>query len=178
MFVSLLLALPAVVACGPPPPESPALGCDAPQLTDLGYVRIEGPAWFTTSGGRVRFSVLDSDAGAVFDGLTSDRRTVSVGGALTVPQRTDPEGSEIVNALAQVDIDPEHAGTLDLDAGSYWVAAYNAAITMASCPGTLISDVVPAVGTVAVTTPSPTPTPRSPRSCPTPGTSCGPQPSP
>jgi hypothetical protein len=153
--VALLLALPALVACGAPPPPTAALECDSPQLTDLGYVRIDSPAWFTTSGGRVRFSVLDNDGGAVFDDLTSDRRTVSVGDALTLPERATPEGSEIANALDQVDVDPEHPGTLDLSAGSYWVAAYNAGITMASCPSTGISDVVPGVGTVATSTPSP-----------------------
>ena len=99
--------------------------------------------------------MLDNDAGGVFDGLTSDRRTVSVGDALTLPERATPEGSEIANALDQVDVDPEHPGTLDLPAGSYWVAASNAAITMASCPGTSVTDVVPGVGTVAASTPSP-----------------------
>jgi hypothetical protein len=80
---------------------------------------------------------------------------VSVGDALTLPEPATPEGSEIANALDQVDVDPEHPGTLDLSAGSYWVAAYNAGITMASCPSTGISDVVPGVGTVATSTPSP-----------------------
>ena len=91
-------------------------------------MRIDIPAWFTTS----------------------------VGDALTLPERATPEGSEIANALDQVDVDPEHPGTLDLPAGSYWVAASNAAITMASCPRTRISNVVPGVGTVATSSPSPT----------------------
>lgn len=171
--VALLLALPGLVACGAPPPESPSLACDSPRLTDLGLVRVDAPAWFTTSGGRVRFSVLDSDAGGVFDGLASDRRTISVGDSLTLPLSTTPDGNEVTNALAQVDIDPEHPGTLDLEAGSYWVAAYTAAITMASCPGTDISEVVPGVGTVRTSSPSPSVTgaPPDPPGC-TPGTSC------
>ncbi len=153
--VLLVLALLALVACGGPPPPTAALECDSPQLTDLGYVRVDSPARFTTSGGRVRFSVLDNDGGGVFDGLVSDRRTVSVGDALTLPERATPEGNEIANALDEVDVDPEHPGTLDLPAGSYWVAAYNAALTMTSCPSTGISSVVPGVGTVATSTPSP-----------------------
>ena len=45
---ALVLALPALVACGGPPPPTAALECDSPQLTDLGYVRVDSPARFTT----------------------------------------------------------------------------------------------------------------------------------
>jgi hypothetical protein len=151
-----LLALPAVVACGPPA-ETPALECDNPHLTDLGRVTLDAPARFTTSGGRARFSIADPDTGAVFDSITSDDRTISVGDSLTVPERVSPQKATVTNALAEVDVDPEHPGTLDLEPGSYWLASYSASVTMASCSGTTITSVVPGVGTVYTTTPSPTP---------------------
>jgi hypothetical protein len=164
----LLLAVPVLVACGPPP-ATPALECDAPTLTELGYLTTGRWAWFTTTGGRARFSVRNPYDGSI--DFTPDDRTIYVGDASTVP--ATGSDSRISNPVASVAVDPEHPGTMDLEAGSYWIAGYAAPTTMATCPGTTISGVVPAVGTVATTTPSPTPSSPSPQpTCATPGTVC------
>ncbi len=158
--LALLLVAPAFAACSPPP-ETPALGCDAPLLTDLGYLTDDNRfAFFTTSGGRVRFSVTNPYEGSVL--APPDDRTIYVGDAGTAPEYESAESGRIVNAVDSVRVDPEHPGTLDLEPGDYWVVSHSAPTTMAACPGTTISGVVPAPGTVATTTPSPTASQASP----------------
>ncbi len=138
--VAVLLVVPALVACGPPP-ETAALECDIPLVVDLGHVTHDAPAWFTTTGGRVRFAVDDPDDGTI--AITVDRTTVTVA--------DDTQRLE-------VDVHSEHPGTLDVPPGTYSVAVESRDLTMAACPGTGISGVVPGIGTTATTTPAPQPT--------------------
>jgi hypothetical protein len=136
--VLLLLVVPALVACGPPP-ETAALDCDPPQLTDLGHVTREAPARFTTTGGRVRFAVDDPDDGTI--SIEVDRTTITVVGE---------------SVHVEVEVDSEHPGSVDVPAGTYSVSVAFRDVTMATCPDTVISDVVPGIGTVHTSTPSPT----------------------
>ena len=129
--VALLLVAPTLLACGPPP-ETAELECDAPLVTDLGHVTRDAPARFETTGGRLRFAVDDPDDGTI--AINVDRTTVTV--------------ADDTHHL-EVEVDSEHPGTLDVPAGTYSVAVESRDLTVAACPGTQISGVVPGIGTTA-----------------------------
>ena len=144
----------SLTACTPA--ATPALVCQAPVETDLGRPTIDVPAWFTLTEGRARFAISDT---SLENTIASDLdvSTVYVGGATTVPTVRPAEGGRIVNSRYAVEVDPEHPGTADLAAGSYWLVSPTGRITLAVCPGTTVSGVLPGPGATVTTTPSPTP---------------------
>ena len=137
-FVALvaLAGVPATALVGCRTPESdtppgPALEmtCGNPRATALGVPTARRLAQFTTSGGRLRFVVKTLPSGSIL-GEISD----------TEVQLGDIDN--ITDVRYRVTASRQRPGTIDVEAGTYWVLNTNRGeIDVEACPDVTLSDV-------------------------------------